>query len=34
VEVVVLLKALVEDGELLLGDGRTLLGGSALEAAR
>ena len=34
VEVVVLLKALVEDGELLLGDGRTLLGGSALAAAR
>jgi len=34
VEVVVLLKALVEDGELLLGDGRTLLGGNALAAAR
>ena len=34
VEVVVLLKALVGDGELLLGDGRTLLGGNALAAAR
>ena len=34
VEVVVVLKALVEDGELVLGDGRTLLGGAALAAAK
>eukprot|EP00929_Paragymnodinium_shiwhaense_P058805 TRINITY_DN29464_c0_g1_i1.p2 TRINITY_DN29464_c0_g1~~TRINITY_DN29464_c0_g1_i1.p2 ORF type:complete len:704 (+),score=153.80 TRINITY_DN29464_c0_g1_i1:2401-4512(+) len=33
-EVVVILKALIEDGELLLADGRRLLSGSALAAAR
>ena len=33
-EVTVLLKALVEDGELMLADGRRLLGGAALAAAR